>query len=51
MFFVSSGCAALGLLDYRGKDDGFCQFDGSDGRVDVVDEAGNMMDFVGKYLV
>ncbi|MCK1546750.1 hypothetical protein IVA98_22795 [Bradyrhizobium sp. 160] len=44
------GLHALGLLQYRGKDDGFCQFDRSEKRIDVVDEAGNTMDFVDKYL-
>lgn len=44
------GLHALGLLNYRGKDDGFCQFDRSEKRIDVVDEAGNTTDFVDKYL-
>ncbi|WP_426611350.1 hypothetical protein [Bradyrhizobium sp. McL0616] len=45
------GMHALGLLEYRGKEDGFCQFDRSDKRIDYVDDAGNKTDFVDKYLV
>lgn len=45
------GMHALGLLEYRGKEDGFCQFDRSEKRIDVVDDAGNKTDFVDKYLV
>lgn len=44
------GMHALGLLEYRGKDGGFCQFDRSEKRIDVVDEGGNITDFVEKYL-
>jgi hypothetical protein len=44
------GMYSLGLLEYRGKDDGFCQFEKSGRRIDVVDEAGNMTDFVDKHL-
>jgi hypothetical protein len=44
------GMYALGLLEYRGKKDGLCQFERSSSRIDVVDEAGNATDFVEKYL-
>ncbi|WP_145984377.1 hypothetical protein [Bradyrhizobium nitroreducens] len=44
------GQYALGLLDYRGKKDGLCQFVTSSRRVDVVDGRGSTTDFVEKYL-
>lgn len=44
------GMYGLGLLEYRGKKDGLCQFERSSRRIDVVDEAGNTTDFVDKYL-
>jgi hypothetical protein len=40
----------MGLLEYRGKKDGLCQFYRSSKRINVVDEAGNTADFVDKYL-
>jgi hypothetical protein len=36
----------LGFLKYRGKEDGFLQFEKSSSRVDVKDEAGDTADFV-----
>ena len=40
----------MGLLEYRGKKDGLCQFYKSSKRIEVVDEAGNTHDFVDRYL-
>jgi hypothetical protein len=40
----------MGLLEYRGKKDGLCQFYRSSRRINVVAEAGNTADFVDKYL-
>lgn len=40
----------MGLLEYRGKKDGLCQFYRSSKRLLVEDEAGNTADFVDKYL-
>ncbi|RXH02193.1 hypothetical protein [Bradyrhizobium vignae] len=45
------GMHSLGLLEFRGEEDGFYQFDRSEKRIDVVDEAGNKTDFVDKYWV
>jgi hypothetical protein len=44
------GMYGLGLLEYQGRKDGLCQFERSSRRIDVVDEAGNMTDFLEKYL-
>jgi hypothetical protein len=44
------GMYELGLLVYFGKRDGLCQFERSSRRIDVVNEAGNMTDFLEKYL-
>jgi hypothetical protein len=41
----------MGLLEYRGKKDGMCQFYRSSSRILVEDEDGNAADFVDKYLV
>jgi hypothetical protein len=41
----------MGLLEYRGKKDGLCQFYRSSRHMTVVDEFGNTADFVEKYLV
>ena len=44
------GMCALGLLEYRGKKDGLFLFEKSSSkRIDVVDEDGNIADFVEKY--
>jgi hypothetical protein len=40
----------MGLLEFRGKKDGLCQFYRSSRRINVVDDAGNTADFVDKYL-
>jgi hypothetical protein len=40
----------MGLLEYRGKKDGLCQFKRSSKRLLVEDEDGNTTDFVDKYL-
>jgi hypothetical protein len=41
----------MGLLEYRGKKDGVCQFHRSSSRILVEDEDGNTADFVDKYLL
>ena len=40
----------MGLLEYRGKKGGLCQFYRSSSRILVEDEDGNTADFVEKYL-
>ena len=40
----------MGLLEYRGKKDGVCQFYRSSKRILVEDDDGNTADFVNKYL-
>jgi hypothetical protein len=41
---------ALGVLEYRGKKDGRCQFCRSGKSIQVVDESGNTHDFVDRFL-
>lgn len=44
------GKYALGLLEYRGKKDGLCQFVRSSGRIDVAEKARDRTGFVARDL-